>query len=264
MTSLYLSLFQQNVKEYYKENNINKAVCLLCYQPTTVWVDFLSKFESYDVYIIVDDNNIDCKSLFPNNKNINFIKILDQECYDHGFMDINFCINKKVTSWEKGLYYFSSLHTTYSYVWFFEDDVFFYNEMTLLGIDSKYEESDLISNVYSENKDGIISDWHWPRIVINQNPPYYCAMVCAVRMSTNMIICIKEYATKHNTLFFLEALFPTLCKSNHLKHDFALELSNIVYRKEYTTKDIEKINLYHPVKNIQQHIMFREYLEKKE
>jgi hypothetical protein len=52
-------------------------------------------------------------------------------------------------------------------VWFFEDDVFFNNENTLLQIDLKHPYSDLLSNVYTENKDGEKKSWLWRKITIH-------------------------------------------------------------------------------------------------
>ena len=96
---------------------------------------------------------------------------------------------------------------------------FFYDEHVLLNIDSKYDNSDLLSNSYGENTIGHKNDWHWNRIDINFPPPYYCAMVCCVRISIELLFKIKEYANKYNTLFFLEALFPTICKKYNLQYD---------------------------------------------
>ena len=125
---------------------------------------------------------------------------------------MNFCIEKEITAWDKSLYYFSSINTEYEKVWFFEDDVFFHDEESLLNIDSKYDNSDLLSNSYYENLNGHKNDWHWDRIDIRFEPPYYCAMVCCVRISSNLLSKIRNYANEHHTLFFLEALFSTICK----------------------------------------------------
>ena len=85
---------------------------------------------------------------------------------------MNFCIGKEITAWEKSLYYFSTINTEYEKVWFFEDDVFFYDEESLLRIDSKYDNSDLLSNSYGKNANGHKNDWHWAKIDIRFQPPY--------------------------------------------------------------------------------------------
>ena len=142
---------------------------------------------------------------------------------------------------------------------FFEDDVFFYNEQTLLNIDIHYPNCDLLSNTYTENILGNKNTWHWSKITIQFPPPYYSAMVCSVRMSKLLLSKIKEYALKYKTLFFLEALFPTICMKYKLTHCSPIEFSNIVYRYNYTIHDINKLYLYHPLKNIKSHLLFRKY-----
>lgn len=133
----------------------NNCVCLICYKPNDIWVDFLSKFTKYDIYIIIDDNSVsNYKEQYSKFSNINIIQINDNECKKNGFINMNFTIKMDITAWEKSLYYFSSINTQYTNVWFFEDDVFFYDEKCLLDIDSKYNNSDLLSNSYSENING--------------------------------------------------------------------------------------------------------------
>lgn len=239
------------------------CVCLICYKPNDIWIDFLSKFTKYDIYIIVDDNSKDYKEQYSKFSNINIIQINDEECKKKGFVNMNFTINKDITSWEKSIYYFSTINTEYNKVWFFEDDVFFYDEETLSHIDSQYDNSDLLSNSYSENISGHKNDWHWWRININFPPPYYYAMVCGVRISSNLLTKFKNYANEHNTLFFLEALFPTICKINNMKYDTPIEFKNIVYRHNYVNKDIDKNNLFHPVKDITKHKYYRDIINKK-
>jgi hypothetical protein len=234
-----------------------KCVCLICYKLDKIWVDFLSTFTSYDVYIVVDDNSIKHTNKY---NNIHIIQIDNGYCIKNGFINMSkLTLNKDVTAWDKAIYYFSSVNTVYDKVWFFEDDVFFYNEESLLSIDSKYN-SDLLTNTYGENIHGTNNDWHWKKINIQFPPPYYCAMVCCVQMSSKLLFKIKDYATTNKTLFFLEALFSSICKKNNLQYDTPDELKYIVFRKDYVDTDITKHNLYHPVKNMNNHIHYRNIL----
>jgi hypothetical protein len=89
---------------------------------------------------------------------------------------------------------------------------------------------------------------------------FHRLMVCASRMSRLMLSKIKDYATTHKTLFFLEACFPSIAKYNKLKYDTPDELSDIVYRKDYVIEDFNKKNIFHPVKNINMHTEIRNYL----
>jgi len=241
--------------------NTTICLCLLCYKPHDTWINFLSTFTTYDIYIIIDDNSTDYKEQYSVFSNINIIQINDTECKQNGFINMNFTIGKEISAWEKSLYYFSTINTEYKKVWFVEDDVFFYDERSLLHIDSQYDTSDLLSNYYHENVDGDKNDWHWSAIDIRCQPPYYRAMVCCVRMSSYLLSKIRNYANEHNTLFFLEALFPTICKVNTMKYDTPTEFKNIEYRKNYDDTDIDEHNLFHPVKDIDKHTHYRNILK---
>ena len=72
-----------------------------------------------------------------------------------------------------------------------------------------------------------------------------------------MISKIKDYTTTYKTLFFLEALFPTIAIKNNLKYRIIEELRNIKYRNTFVKQDINADNLYHPIKDLNQHILFR-------
>ena len=140
---------------------MNNSICLICYKPTDIWVNFLQKFTKYDIYIIIDDNSKDYKENYSNFSNINIIQINDEECIKNGFVNMNFTIKKNITSWDKAMYYFSTVNTLYNKVWFLEDDVFLYDEKTLLSIDLKYNNSDLLSRSYIEHVNGDKKSWHW-------------------------------------------------------------------------------------------------------
>ena len=226
--------------------------------PNKLWCNFLNLFDKYKIFIIVDNNNFNLHEFKNNYKNINFIQIEDIKCKLNGYKDTNFTLNKLISGWDKALYYFRVEDNNYDFVWFIEDDVFFYNEDTLLRIYSQYINSDLLSNTYHTNINGEKNTWHWHRINIQYPPPYYCGMMCAVRFSKKMMDCINDYVKEYNTLFFLEALFPTIVIKNNLKYDNPNELNNIYYRHVFNKENINNNNLFHPVKELNKHIYFSE------
>jgi hypothetical protein len=233
------------------------AICLITFIPNKIWCDFLNLFNKYKIFIVVDNNNIDLYEFKNNYKNINFIQIQNEKCKMNGYIDTNFTLNKLISGWDKGLYYFGVEDTNYDFIWFIEDDVFFYNEDTIANIDNQYINDDLLSKFYVENTYGNKNTWHWNRINIQYEPPYYNGMMCAVRCSNNMMKCINNYAKKFTTLFFLEALFPTTAIRNKLKYNTPIEFNTIHYRHNFEENNININNLYHPVKDLNQHIYFR-------
>ena len=174
-----------------------------------------------------------------------------------GFSNLSYItLHKNVTGWEKALYYFAHIEEKYEYVWFMEDDVYFYNENTFLTIDKKYENTDLLCN--SSFGEAKLDEWLWDRIQINLATPYYCGMMCIVRFSQKMLQSIKDYATKNNTLFFLEACYTTIA----VKYDLTYiknpdEFLSVTHRDIHSIDSLNKYSLYHPIKNIDNHIKAR-------
>jgi hypothetical protein len=82
-------------------------------------------------------------------------------------------------------------------------------------------------------------------------------MICAIRCSKKLISCINEYTIKYKDLFLDEVLFNTIALKNNLITVTPTELSSIVYQKDWDKKDIDKNNLYHPVKDIKKQYEFR-------
>ena len=75
-----------------------------------------------------------------------------------------------------------------------------------------------------------------------------------------MLMCINQYASEYKTLFFCEALFNTIAFLNNLVIINPPELSTIVYRNNYNKYNINKNNLYHPIKSIKTQYEYREFL----
>jgi hypothetical protein len=100
-------------------------------------------------------------------------------------------------------------------------------------------------------------DWHWGITDIKFDYPHYGGMMCCVRFSRNMFKCIDTYAKKHNTLFFLEPMFPTIAIRNNLKYNTPKEFDTIYFQHDFKKEDIDMKGLYHPVKDMNKHVEFR-------
>ena len=238
-------------------------IILVCHKPNTVWIDFFKNFKQYKVYIIIDDETMDYSNYVTpyENTNITFVVIKHTTCMIAGITNLNFTMNKIVTGWEKAIYFANKIKidSLLDKIWFLEDDTFFYSEKTLLDIDLQYPDSDLLTADCFEQT---MSDpWHWKAIPIYNIPmPYYRAMVCATRMSATMLTSIYKYANTYQTLFFIEALLPTLAKKNGLVYDSPIELSTIVYRQPDDI-ELDETHIFHPIKNIESHIELRKNIE---
>jgi hypothetical protein len=237
---------------------MKNAICLITYDANskTQFLDFLNFFSKYDIYVILDDNTADCSLLREKYDKINFIQIDNKECIENGFKNISFITLKKpVTGWDKAVYYFTKKNIQYENVWFFEDDVYFYSENTILQIDTKYKSEDILCN--SSYEEGKLHEWLWRLIEIKFSPPYYCGMMCALRLSRKYFTCIEKYIKKNSTMFFLEAFFPTIARKYNVKTiESPIEFLTITHRTEQN--NFNKDSLYHPLKNLNDHIIIRE------
>ena len=72
-----------------------------------------------------------------------------------------------------------------------------------------------------------------------------------------MFDTILAHHSAYKKLFYIEALIPTLCKTNNLAYETPKELETVTFRKKYAVKDMKKDFVYHPVKIMQMHIKAR-------
>jgi len=156
--------FNKNIKN----NNKKNVIALLTVNPNYYLLDFYDGFNlyGYEVYCFIDNNESDLteyKHFYPN---IVFVKIKEEDCYKRGYYNSNYVIkNGEPSAWDKAILYFCDYYHNYNYVWFFEDDVFIPSYSTLLNIDKKYKNNDILikSNNTNNNK-----KWFHYNIVLNQ------------------------------------------------------------------------------------------------
>lgn len=119
------------------------AICLICKNPNDVWLYFFNEFINHDIYLIIDNNFIDITHYKHNYKNINFIQINENYCFENGYMNSNLFMYKIINGWDKAIYYFSFINNNYDFVWYLEDDVFVYNEKTFDNLNNTYNNIDI-------------------------------------------------------------------------------------------------------------------------
>jgi len=242
---------------------MKNAISLITTIPNEELLEFYNKIKNYDIFIIVDDNNFDLTNLRNKFPKFTFVQIDNNECIQQGFQNTHLITyGKNVIGWDKVIYKMCQEKNNYKYIWIIEYDVFIPHEYTLINIDNnlKYESIDLIANTdYTEGK---YYEWLWPRIMdtIQFEKPYYCGMMCAIRVTKNLLEKIEDYAGMHKTLFFLEAFFPSIVKHYGLNTLHIDEIKTITYCAEFNDEDIKLPNLYHPIKNIERHRKLRELL----
>ena len=239
------------------------AFVLIIHKPEGkyIFLSFINQFTSYKVFVIIDDNDSSyMDTLSSKYPNITFIQVDEVSCKQRGTINSSsMTLYKPVTGWDKAIWFFTK-NCAFDHVWFCEDDVFFKNEQVLLNIDTKYPNEDLLSNCSFE--EAKLNEWLWNRIRIPFSPPYYCGMMCIVRMSKPMLNALKEYCMQYKTMFFLEAMFPTICKHYglHAPSSVIEEFATVTHRNTWT---VEKLishpvqGFFHPVKLLDIHFIMR-------
>jgi len=239
---------------------MKNAICFLTVRPLPHFYDFCKTLQngSYDVFICIDDNSYE----IPNyNNELPIIKYDNRVCEQAGFKGTVAQISNRACSRDKALYHFCKINTSYTQVWFIEEDVFIPSINTIQYLDNKHKCGDLLTQshttYFKKNY-----DWWWPLIYQQTplNPPYAISFICAIRVSNNLLRIINDYADQYKSLFMDEAFFSTLAFRNELSIIVAPELSTIEWRRTWNLHEIKKTNLYHPMKSNDQQYEYRNLL----
>ena len=254
---------------------MKKAIALIVKEPDEIYLDFLTTFAkgpvntfvNYDIYIIIDsDKDLTAITSIAKYKNLNFIQLTDDHCINKGFQNVNYIgIKKLISGWDKALLFFSVIiPLKYEHVWFIEDDVFFLKEQVLLDLDLLEPSADLIANCDFDKNNVTTNkstnkEWLWSIIDIQIPKPWFAGMMCIARLSNTLLQCIRWYAAKYNTLFFLEALFPTITSHFSLSYAQPKELETVTYRDVFLEDDLTRLetHFFHPMKDLNKHLELR-------
>jgi hypothetical protein len=249
---IYINIIMKNI------------ICFLTVTPTKEFYDFATKLQddNYDVYICIDRNDYKIPEY---DSKIPIIQINNIMCEFYGFKNTVFYFKNKACARDKALYYFAMVKKEFKNLWLIEEDVFIPTLNIIQDIDIKYPDGDLLTSSNTMiNTVKQMSNWHWKNIKndIKLPFPWSCSMICACRISPKLLQCIHNYAKMYKTLFLDEALFNTICDHNNLTILVIEELAEtITYKNIWTVNEINKNHLYHPVKNIKEHDIFRKHLE---
>ena len=234
------------------------CICLICNIPNVIYLDFLKKMNNYDIVIIIDDVSKNYKDIyFEKYPTFTFVQLNNVECMEMGFQLSNLALNKIVSGWDKAICFFSVYEKNYYYVWYIEDDIFFYSEQILLKIDSEYPDSDLLVKQI-DDRNG--EKWLWDAVNINLQKPHYNGLVCACRVSRSLHWHIYNYVAQNKQLFFIEMLFMTIAKYHNLKCDSPIEMVPIVYRHDWNINNVNKVQFFHPIKDLEVQKVLRDSL----
>jgi hypothetical protein len=233
------------------------ALCVLTRNYNIKWIDFLSNFKNHDVFLVIDDNSKIYDEII---ENVNIVQVPDEVCISTNYYKSSCWSNlKDIVSWDRALYYFNRVKTDYQHVWFLEDDVFIMSEKVIDKINEKYTDSDLLCAFHEINQNGDIHHgWnHWVNVIHRIGTPWAHSLISASRLSRRLLEKVDNYVSDRH-LMFIEALFNTLSLHYNFKVDNPDELKDtITYDKKWNRDDIDELKVYHPFKNIEDHLYIR-------
>jgi hypothetical protein len=222
--------------------------------------------DTYDVYVVVDDNQRPL-TIHPRDAHKlkdKIVRLDERVCVQRGFYG-SLLYNKKPCARDKALCFLASL--PFDHAWLLEEDVFVPSTTTLASLDAKYPTGDLLCKEFHHllhTPRDFQPGWHWAWLKpqIHCPLPWAATMICAARLSAALVHTIARYAATHRRLFLDEALFPTLALQAKLDIQCIPELNHLLFQDTTGTTDIHNIQqmcLYHPVKNMAMHDLYREF-----
>lgn len=240
------------------------AVVFLTNYPHENTIEFAREVKiqtNFDTFLVIDDNTQYHGKTF---KEINLIQVPDSMCTEYSnsvYIEGSTAVQKNPISWDKFIYSFCMVHTSYDFVWVFEDDVFIPSVSTITDLNNKYRMYDLVTANNFHKTDNVM-DWHWRHIVDKVPSPYFYSMVCAMGISRRTLDVVKEYVHYNKTLFYHEVMFNTLAMHNGLKVTDALELTSVVWQGKWDIDEFLLLpnNVFHPRKDIENHPKLRQQI----
>jgi hypothetical protein len=231
------------------------AIVFLTYRPSNELIAFTKDLQEScrsSVYICIDDDAYDHTQI-----SVRTLKYSSAVCAHNGFKNLLlYCTAKlRPCAWEKAMFHFCVIETSYDFVWFIEDDVLITSLQTIPDIDRKYPFADLLCR--SNDPLDITSKWPHLKTARSLPKPWFFSMMCACRLSKNLLFNINKFANIKKTLHFHEVFFNILAYQYKLKVVNPHELNGILWRHNWDINNITLGHMYHPVKEQDRHDTLR-------
>jgi len=253
-------------------------LCFLCVAPPKEYLKTLVPFtQTQTVYVICDNNeyvppdSLDYKTVKITERDaatshpvspgvLYIVQIPDDICGKAGYINSASTIPKKPSAWDKALYYFCVKNMA-PHVWFVEEDVFIPRPDIFDEMNGRYPNTDLVGKQHVSETEDPGFFW-WFDAEGKMERPYYRCLVCAVRISRNIFAEIATMAAEKKTVCFVETLFSTIVEHKKFTKELAPELQSVIFRHNWTKDTVHKNGLFHPVKEVKDHLEFKAHLDK--
>ena len=239
----------------------NIAFCILTRSPNLIWMEFIVTFQSrYEVYVCVDDNDLDLSELRGQFPAVRFLQYEDAVCAKAGFRKSSTAMIKKpVIAWDKALYHFCEVDTQYDHVWFCEDDVYIEKVDNVAHMDDEdASASDLLCSNLRINTEGVKKGWMWWKLFPGRfEPPWAGTLVVIVRMSHKLLREVGRFVKQNGELMFIECLFGTVAVQNDMEISEPEAMKLLKTGKREPDESTYSDYLIHPIKDLEEHVLFR-------
>lgn len=246
---------------------MTNAIVVICRWPLhSELCAFYQSIDTYDVYMVVpEDTETEMLDTFRTTySNIHFEMVSDMDCiasHTHNCESTSI-LKKDIGIWDRAMCLAFKPHfSSYPFIWFLEDAVFFNNLCCLQDADTKFNSVDLLANV-AFDKPLVDDEIEWSKIEIQLNGPYYQGLLYGCRLSKTALCNIFEYSVQHKTLFSHEILWPTLAskKQWNVLQTVPSELKTITIRDRFKfPAEFNKCGFFHPMIHPEHHTMIRDY-----
>lgn len=229
--------------------------------PDEKWLDRISAIDSdgYEKHVVTDLESEKLPETITNTyPNIQFhqihrVYVTVAGYWDGAFADRNnlkFMAERNPCAWEKTLFLHKRWNWSelYDHVWFIEYDVMVPCKTTLSNIDKMYPTADLLcASDIPRSKDP-----YWPWWSHSMYADSFHSMQSVFRGSTKLLNIIHAFAQDNRKLFHLEIMLNTIAHQHQLSIQTPKQLQKIVYRHDWTDADVQKDELVHPIKDMEQ------------
>jgi len=232
--------------------------------PDKKWLDRISAIDSdgYEKHVVTDlESEKLPEKLINKYPNIQFhqihrVYVTVAGYWDGAFADRNnlkFMAERNPCAWEKTLFLHKRWNWSemYEHVWFIEYDVMVPSTTTLSNIDKMYPTADLLCASHIPQSQDPYWPW-WSHSMYAKPTPLFHSMQSVFRGSTKLLNQIHSFAQANRKLFHLEIMLNTVAYHNQLSIETPVQLKKIVYRHDWTDTDVQKDELVHPIKDMEQ------------
>ena len=176
---------------------MRNIICFLTLRPCELFYNFVKQLpNSENIFICIDDNNYEIPGY---DGKIPIIKYNNKLTQSKGYKSTYLWKDNVSISRDKALYHFCENDIEYDNIWFLEEDVFIPTLNTIMDLDNKYQQGDLLVSaheIFDNDIETLSNEWHWKHItcVCENGVRFYVLASLPLRSPQTPRFNVAEYA----------------------------------------------------------------------